>query len=340
MKSIGKLTATSFCIFTFSVVLFLVSLASPNLAELINFEICQRVRNILGIATSTFDFSVFELMVFVSPVLIFLMLRYIARGKEDVVMRFLRTLSVVLIFPTLYIFTVGISYIQPSYFDSYNKSVTDEALFLAVNSVIDTVNSESRLLSDEPSFDEMCPQVEAAFKKTFLKADLKLPKPKGLLSSKLVSYTGALAVYSFPTGEINVNTNAPTYTIPYTLAHETTHYFGVAHESDANFLSYLILSRSDSPYARYSASVSVLEYMLADLKRVNVSLYSECFEKLSERAASDISQGINYARKYNFTRISQKFDKLNGAHSDIWDKNQIHSYGAVSVYVTNYLNSA
>ena len=161
-----------------------------------------------------------------------------------------------------------------------------------------------------------------------------------MITSKLVSYTGALAIYSFPTGEVNVNTNAPSYTIPFTVLHEFGHSCGLMSEADANFFAYLASLESDSHFIRYSAALSVLEYLLADLKKVNFNAYLCCYNGLSERARNDIKSWQEYSEKYHRGWVFKAFENSNRAHLKTWDMNGSVSYVRVTVYVTNYLNSA
>ena len=48
-------------------------------------------------------------------------------------------------------------------------------------------------------------------------------KIKQISVSKLMTYTHIAGVYTYYTGEANLNTNFPSYTLPYTAAHELSH---------------------------------------------------------------------------------------------------------------------
>ena len=80
--------------------------------------------------------------------------------------------------------------------------------------------------------------------------------------------------------------------------------------------------------------------MLSDLKRIDSIAYSKCYEKLSQRALDDISSWCEYSDKYNKSAAFRMFDIANSVHLDLWDEKGKSAYCAVSVYVTNYLNSA
>ena len=343
MKSIRKTPFAFFLFFAFSLLLLIISSISAKACETIDTQICQRIRLLLSNISSIVPFSVFEFFVFALPFFIFFALKYIASGESDYKTRFYRVLSALSLFVSLYILALGISYKSPSPFSEYSKPVSTDDLIACASALADAVNTESEFITDEPTFESICDEASAAFATATEKYGFKtgkLPRPKPLISSKLVSYTGALAIYSFPTGEVNINVNAPKYTIPFTVLHELGHSRGAVSETDANFLAYLISLESDSHFLRYSAALSILEYMLADLKRTNCDAYSECLQGLSERARMDINSWHKYSEKYQKSLLFAVLDSSNTRHLERWDKNGGAAYSTVTVYVTNYLNSA
>jgi hypothetical protein len=76
--------------------------------------------------------------------------------------------------------------------------------------------------------------------------------PKPLLSSEVMSRLGVSGIYSPFTGEPNFNADVPDFQMPFTLAHEMAHQRGVARESEANFVAYLVCISSRDPFVRYS----------------------------------------------------------------------------------------
>ncbi len=81
---------------------------------------------------------------------------------------------------------------------------------------------------------------------------------KPVLVSEILSYMHITGVYSFFTGEANINVNFPDYTTPYTAAHEMAHQRGIAREDEANMVAFLVCIGSNDSYIRYSA---YLEYV-------------------------------------------------------------------------------
>lgn len=90
-------------------------------------------------------------------------------------------------------------------------------------------------------------------------------KIKQIAVSKLMTYTHIAGVYTYYTGEANLNTNFPSYTLPYTAAHELSHQRGTAREDEANFLAFLVCMESDDEYIKYSGYLNLFEYVAGAL---------------------------------------------------------------------------
>ena len=134
---------------------------------------------------------------------------------------------------------------------------------------------------------------------------------KPVMLSELMSYTHITGVYSFFTGEANINVAFPDYTIPFTAAHELSHQRGIAREDEANFMAFLVCIGSEDDYIRYSGYMNMLEYVLSALYsaspdlyysavaridpeiRLEMSAYSEFFEKYRDSTASKVSETVN-----------------------------------------------
>ncbi len=136
---------------------------------------------------------------------------------------------------------------------------------------------------------------------------------KPIMLSGPMSYTHITGVYSFFTGEANINVHFPDYTIPFTAAHELAHQRGVAREDEANMIAFLVCLEADDPYIQYSALLSVYEYVSSALYSADKVLYasvtytlpsqviqeeqaySRFFEKYRDNAAAKISEATNDA---------------------------------------------
>ncbi len=136
---------------------------------------------------------------------------------------------------------------------------------------------------------------------------------KPVMLSEPMSYTHITGVYTFFTGEANINVNFPDYTIPYTAAHELAHQRGIAREDEANFVAFLVCTESDDVYIRYSGFLNLYEYVVSALYSASYDLYkenylkqpktiineriafSEFFDKYRENVVADVSEATNNA---------------------------------------------
>ena len=217
---------------------------------------------------------------------------------------------------------------------AYRGSTLDEKLKLnrqnvSADELYDTAiiltekidNEQSNIIYGNDGFsvmpyglDEMNDKLIDAYDKTcddydFLQRLNSRVKP--VMLSKPMSYTHITGVYTFFTGEANVNVNFPDYTLPYTAAHELAHQRGIAKEDEANFMAFIVCMNSDDAYIRYSAYVSLYEYVASALYSADRSLYakaastlpvlvraeqlaySDFFDEYRDTVASDVSETVN-----------------------------------------------
>ncbi len=89
-------------------------------------------------------------------------------------------------------------------------------------------------------------------------------RPKELFSSDFVSQQ-MMQGYYFPFSmEANYNSVMKIMNKPYTMAHEICHTHGYIYEDEANFLAFLICTRSNDPILQYSGWLGILNYVNND----------------------------------------------------------------------------
>jgi hypothetical protein len=76
--------------------------------------------------------------------------------------------------------------------------------------------------------------------------------PKPVYFSDFLTRLGISGFYFPYTGEPHYNADAPDFQIVFSMAHEMAHQRGVARESEANFVAYLVCVSSRDPFIRYS----------------------------------------------------------------------------------------
>jgi hypothetical protein len=121
---------------------------------------------------------------------------------------------------------------------------------------------------------------------------------KPVMASEVMTYAHIAGVYSFFTGESNINVNLPDYTIPYTAAHELAHQRGIAREDEANMMAFLVCIRSDDPYIQYSAYLNMFEYVGSALQKADSKEFKIVSAILDKNVRNEMVAYNNFFKKY------------------------------------------
>lgn len=108
-----------------------------------------------------------------------------------------------------------------------------------------------------------------------------------------MGYGGYLNPFS---NEAQVNTGTPVYRTPTVSGHEVGHQLGYSAEDATNFIGFLVTSKNEDPYFKYTAYSHALGYCLSDLKRRD--------EKLFEALVKDLYPGV----KKNYQEVSDYWE--------------------------------
>jgi len=316
-----------------SAIIYIIAVISPRFADFFNRYIASFVRGTLAIFSNLLPFSLGEvLLILLIPAIIFAVIVAVKRHCDSwkhVLYFSGKLFSSVAIMMILFVFTLGTGYhgspldqklgLEKNNVTKEELRETADILTEIVNDLADDIEFEHESFSVMPySRAVMNDKLMDAYDKARLKYDF-IPKMysrvKPVMMSELMSYTHITGIYSYFTGEANINIVFPDYTIPFTAAHELAHQRGIAKEDEANFVAFLVCIESDDPYIRYSAYASVLEYVTnayytadkskdhtdyielirsLDIKvRYERHAYSEFFKKYKDNIAADISGATN-----------------------------------------------
>jgi hypothetical protein len=128
-----------------------------------------------------------------------------------------------------------------------------------------------------------------------------------------MTYTHISGVYTFFTGEANLNVNFPDYVLPYTAAHEFAHQRGIAREDEANFVAFLVCMESDDAYIRYSGALNIYEYVVSALYSANKELYKENYAKLPTKMIAERIAFSKFFDKYRENTVADVSEATNNA---------------------------
>jgi hypothetical protein len=137
---------------------------------------------------------------------------------------------------------------------------------------------------------------------------------KPVFLSEGLSYMHITGVYTFFTGEANININFPDYSIPYTAAHELAHQRGVAREDEANMIAFLVCIGSDDPYIQYSALTNVYEFVISALYKADRELYRDIRKRTNESFNNELAAFSKFFDKYEKSVASQVSGVVNDAY--------------------------
>ena len=162
---------------------------------------------------------------------------------------------------------------------------------------------------------------------------------KPVMLSEPMSYTHITGVYTFFTGESNINVNFPDYTIPYTAAHELAHQRGIAREDEANMIAFLVCMQSDDPYIQYSAYLNVYEYVASALYKADKELYRSARSKLDTQISEEQKAYSLFFAKYTESVASKVSGAVNNTYLKTQGTEGRKSYGMVVDLTIAYLKN-
>ncbi|MHC1695421.1 MAG: DUF3810 domain-containing protein [Eubacteriales bacterium] len=328
--------------------LTLAARSGPEAAEFLSSTVSFALRWLLAKVTYLVPFSVGEALLIILPfaVIIYLAGKIIhaVRSRRPSVLAggLLRLLSVAGAVYFLYAATHGINFYR--YTIEENMGMTRrllsaddlEGAYVTMRDLsAELIKSSDEIYSGGGSTlmpytrDEMSKKLMEAYsslrgKYPFLN-DVAAPVKPVVLSVPM-TYTHIAGVYSFFTGESNINTNFPDYTLPYTSAHEMAHQRGIAREDEANFVAFLVCMESEDDYIRYSGMAGMLEYLSNALHKADPDRYFELVQTLDGTILNEFNAYRIFFEKYREATVA----KVSGAVNDSFLKAQGQEMGEAS----------
>lgn len=333
-KQVKKLKLPLVCKIIYAIaavcaVLYVCFIFSPEFSDFFNKYVSPYVRGTLATLTGWIPFSLSEFLLLMVPAIVIAVIvlgvkKYASSWRNAAVFS-LAVLSI-----AAYVFSTFTLGFVPAYRGSTldkkmgldKKPVSAEELLDTTLTVIDeltVLEEEIKFKTDGFSvmpygYNELNDKLMEAYDKTCEKYSFIQnlnSNVKRIMLSEPMTYTHISGIYTFFTGEANINTNFPDYTIPYTAAHELAHQRGIAREDEANFVAFLVCKESDDVYIRYSAYLNMYEYLRNALYSANkdyylsayyyvplncqkeMAAYSKFFDKYRDNVAEKVSETVN-----------------------------------------------
>jgi hypothetical protein len=130
-----------------------------------------------------------------------------------------------------------------------------------------------------------------------------LSDPKPLYFSNVATWLDIRGIYIPYTGEATYNVRVPDCDLPFTLAHVKAHQRGYAREDEANFIAYVVCTKSLEPYVRYSGYLHGLK-VLDFLARSDAQTAQTLKAQLLPGAAADVLTRETYWPKSRNESVS------------------------------------
>ena len=312
--------------------LYLLFTKFPSFADWFNRHISRIGRRVLSYLTVWIPFSVAELLVILLPFiavgLIILAWRKYSRSFRASLCYAGKILAMICVILILFVWCFAPGYygvtldrklgLDRTAVEADELFRTSMILEAKLNDLAKDLSMDADGASVMPySYDEMNQKLMQAFET--VRARYAFPdhfesRTKPVMLSSLLSYAHITGIYSFFTGEANINVDFPDYTIPFTAAHELAHQRGIAREDEANFVAFLVCISSEDPYIRYSGFLNVYEYMMGALYTADPVLYAAAMAGLHGNVLLEEQAYAAFFKKYEDNVAATVSDATNNAY--------------------------
>ncbi|MBE6588555.1 MAG: DUF3810 domain-containing protein [Ruminococcaceae bacterium] len=299
-----------------SVLLYVLFLLSADFADFFNNTVGLAGRVLLGTLTSILPFSLAEALLLLLPVLLVtacvIGYRRYCDSWRGVFTYLGILLSFVAVILNIFVWNFAAGYYTPTLdrkLELARTPVKAEELYQTAELLANELHTLAPMLTAKEDGETVMPYSYAEMNKKLLDAYEIASEKYGAFStfsssvkpvmlSEPMSYTHITGVYTFFTGEANINVNFPDYTIPYTAAHELAHQRGIAREDEANFVAFLVCMEADDSYIRYSGVLNMYEYVISALRTADVELYRESYLSLPASVRAEETAYSAFFDKY------------------------------------------
>ncbi len=319
-----------------SLIVYLIAVLNENFANFMSRYFGAPIRTVLANISGVVPFSLAELvMILLIPAFVVIVVvanKYYSGTWRRILVFSGKILSVAVVLIMIYTLGFGTGY-HTSTLDKRlgmeKNPVSTEELRDTARKLTELVNAEAANqtygedgFSDMPySFSAMNNKLLVAYDGIYEKYSFIQPmnsRLKPVMLSELMSYTHITGVYSYFTGEANLNVAFPDYTLPFTAAHELAHQRGIAREDEANFVAFLVCSSSEDSYIRYSAYLMMLEYVTNAYYRAVAGYKAYDFAAFRELMENDptVSAALSAYEKANGVTLSKYAELKEALDSD------------------------
>lgn len=309
-----------YCITVCTFILMVIYKNNEALSDFVNKIFGNSVRFVLTQISNIIPFSIAELLLLSSPILIvlifFIINKIVNRPGIDVRLTYVKILAVVLALLCIFL-SINWLVFLPSFSGStidkkfgFDRSdVTPQELYDTGVIILDNINKDldeimypmDTYSSMNMTYSELNEELNKAWNNVYDKYHVlqKMPsRVKPVLLSYLWTYTHISGVYFPLASEANLNINYPDFIVVSSAAHEMSHQRGVGREDEANFCAFIVCIESDNPYLRYSGYMDVLGDIMNSLSGADPTLYNKLVGQMDERIIGEFNAYSKFFDKY------------------------------------------
>ncbi|MBQ8397672.1 MAG: DUF3810 domain-containing protein [Clostridia bacterium] len=328
-------------------VIHLAAVFSPAFADWFNRYIGAAVRAAMAYLTGWIPFSFAEMLIFSLPLIFVLLLRVAVTrysGSWREVLRYCAGLAALLLcFYILFVWGFGTGYHASTVEEKLGldrQPVSAEELEQTARYLVERIEIERDDITYRPDGFSVMPYSHSEMNDLLLDAyDVICDRCpfvqrlrsniKQVILSEPWTYTHIAGVYTYFTGESNLNMNFPDYTLPYTAAHELAHQRGIAREDEANFMAFLVCIESADPYIRYSGYLNLYEYVASALYSADPNRYYAVLATISDDMRGELIAYSAFFDQYRETVVSEVSGAINDTYLKLQGTEGEKSYGRV-----------
>ncbi len=305
-----------------------------------------------ALSFSTRPFS--ELILVLLPLFIFLRLCFNLFKKSAAALALfaMRILCLLCAVVLIFVLTFGVHYSAPPLAEQLGITVgqysTTQLYALLSQLAFDANEAAEQVARDDDNlmqtgqYTELSQAVMEAYERILpeypsLAGVSDTPPKEGNMLGVFMSYVG-IAGYYFPwTAEAVTSGDTVATHVAFNAAHEAAHARGIASESEANFVAYLVCSQSGDARLQYSAALNAFSYAASALNSVDSKLYAEVYATLSEQVLFDLQVRRLHSEKYQTpirdvgTAVNDTFIKATG------QPDGVRSYGMMVDLLLAYM---
>lgn len=345
-----------FILFFVSLILTFFVKRSVALAGALHETVGVGIRALLTTLTSWIPISLAEFILIASPILIALLaiavFRHVKRSYFHAIRFCVAALSIISVMYTLSAFGYEPGFYVESVeekLDIQREDLSAEQLYETAMILVDEIEKDLPHVSFPQktysamtfSYSDMNRKLNDAYDTlcdTYPDFQRLHSNTKPVMLSEPWTYTHISGMYTFFTGEANVNINYPDFIVISSAAHEMAHQRGINREDEANFVAYLVCSMSEDPYVRYCGNLDVLNSVLNQLYAASPELYAQVAARVPQEVKRENASYSEFFNQYRETVVSEVSTAVNDKF--ITSNNQpagVKSYGLVVDLVAAYL---